>query len=636
MKKANLVVFQEDKEALFKSLQRHAVLMVISQGENIINSDNQTEEVLLQRAKKTLTTMKNFREEKPKFGDVTIVDVKDFEKENDEALKVIEDMEHQEELINSAKASIATIKEELKTLTPWLGMPFMLNELNNTKYASVHIGYIDIRKVELFKEKMDEFDCIYELYDKSRLGQTVCYFAFKDDEKALSDFIKEVGYTDANLPVLNKTMAGLIEEKNEEIKKKEQQIENSKKRIIELSNESQKIEIFNDQLLSQKVLKKVDYANTMDTTFVSGWVREDQVDLLKQAIDEATDLYDLEILDPASDEVPPTYTKNNKVVSQFEGITDMFSKPNYHEADPNPVMSFWYWILFGMMVGDVGYGILLLIATTLFIKLAKPKGGTKKLAKIICYSSITTIFWGIVFNSIFGATIFGEGGFISGDFFLAKISFAPLDNAITMMIVSVAVGALHILSGLVVKAIANIKNKQYLDMLGGQASWFLVIIGLAIYAASMFVDSLKSLGKIGLIITIAGASLVVLFKGHDKKGIFGKLFKGVLGLYDITAYMSDLLSYTRIMALVMSSAAVAMVMNTLAGMVQGNVIGYAMSFLIYIVGHIFNLVLGLLSAYVHDSRLQYIEFFGKFYEGGGYDFKPLSFETKYIYEIKQN
>ena len=139
---------------------------------------------------------------------------------------------------------------------------------------------------------------------------------------------------------------------------------------------------------------------------------------------------------------------------------------------------------------------------------------------------------------------------------------------------------------------------------------------------------------VGLVLVIIGVALILLFGGAHKKGIIGKFAFGLLGLYDVTSYLGDLLSYSRIMALVMSSAAVATVMNTLASMVGGGGISFIFSALIFVVGHIFNLVLGLLSAYVHDSRLQYIEFFGKFYEGGGVDFKPLSIETKHINEIK--
>lgn len=642
MKKAHLVVFQEDKDALLKSLQHYAVIMITSQEDSSNIRDTQNEEVMLQRASKTITMMKKYRETKPKIGEVTIVNYDEFVKEDQEAIKIIEEMEHLEEQINNAKAVIGTTKEELKLDLPWLSMPYMLNELSATKYTNVHVGYIDARKIDTFTSKMEEYGCIYNLYEKSRLGQAISYFVFKDDEEDLDQYMKEVGYVDANLPIVNKTMAGIVEEKNEKIADNERLITESLKQMVELSKRIETIQIYSDQLLTKKILKSADYANTNITTFIEGWVRSDQLEKLEKAVKEATDVYDIEISDPAEGEIPPTFTKNNRVVSQFEGITDMFSKPKYDEIDPNPVMSFWYWVLFGMMVGDFGYGILLLVFAVLFIKIAKPKGGTKKLAKIIAYSSVTTALWGIVFNSFFGASLFGEASIFGANSifgtnsFMTKITFAPLDSAMTMLVISVIIGALHIMTGIVVKAIANIKNGEILDMISGQLSWLLIFIGIGCYAGSMFLKDIPYLNYIGIGCAGLGAVLIILFKGHHKKGLIGKGLSGVLGLYDITGYMSDLLSYTRIMALVMSSAAVAMVMNTLAGMLQGSVFGFIMSLFVYAIGHIFNLVLGLLSAYVHDSRLQYIEFYGKFYEGGGYDFRPLSIETKYVYEIKEN
>ena len=174
--------------------------------------------------------------------------------------------------------------------------------------------------------------------------------------------------------------------------------------------------------------------------------------------------------------------------------------------------------------------------------------------------------------------------------------------------------------------IENIKDGNIIDMLAKNVSWILILLGIGAY----FLNSMVGIVMVGI-----GGLLIILFSGHTKKSILGKALGGILGLYDVTSYMGDLLSYSRIMALAMSSAAVAVVMNTLAQMVGGSVVGMIFAAIIFLVGHVFNLVLGLLSAYVHDSRLQYIEFYGKFYEGGGVDFKPLSIETKYIKEIKE-
>lgn len=375
-----------------------------------------------------------------------------------------------------------------------------------------------------------------------------------------------------------------------------------------------------DQILTQDAIDNVKYEKTIETIVIEGWVRIDTLEEVEKAVKEQTEYYDIEFSDPTDDEVVPTYTKNKKFVSQFETITDMFSKPNSKELDPNPVMSVWYWFLFGMMMGDAGYGIMMIVFCLILKKLMKPKGNTLKLMNIIMYSGVPTIFWGIMFGSYFGFNPQTDLGLNIWYW------FNPMEDPIKMLLVSVAIGALHLITGLVVKMIENIKDGNIIDMLAKNVSWILILLGIGAY----FLNSMVGIVMVGI-----GVLLIILFAGHTKKSILGKALGGILGLYDVTSYMGDLLSYSRIMALAMSSAAVAVVMNTLAQMVGGSVVGMIFAAIIFLVGHVFNLVLGLLSAYVHDSRLQYIEFYGKFYEGGGVDFKPLSIETKYIKEIKE-
>ena len=274
-----------------------------------------------------------------------------------------------------------------------------------------------------------------------------------------------------------------------------------------------------------------------------------------------------------------------------------------------------------MMVGDVGYGVVLGIVTFIFIKVFKPKGGTLQLAKILCLSSISTILWGVFFNSYFGFSL---------PFYKPIVGI--MDDPIKLLALSIAVGALHIITGLVMKIVKDCKKHEFQEMLGKDLSWILVIVGIGLLAVSLAVPSFNK--WIGIITALVGVALVILFAGHASKNIFARGAMGIAGLYDATSFLGDILSYSRVMALVMSSAAVASVMNVLAGMVAGSVVGYIAAALIFVVGHVFNLALGLLSAYVHDCRLQYIEFYGKFYEGGGKQFKPLTTKTKYNNDIK--
>ena len=203
------------------------------------------------------------------------------------------------------------------------------------------------------------------------------------------------------------------------------------------------------------------------------------------------------------------------------------------------------------------------------------------------------------------------------------ILFAPLDNPMAMLVFCMVIGVLHIFSGMAVKMAASIREGRFWDAIFDQLSWMMLIVGLGL----LFLPQTRTAGGV---LAIVGAAIVLLTAGREKKGFFGKVIGGFGGLYGITGYVSDILSYSRILALSLSSGVVGMVMNLLAGMVQGSVIGFACSLLIYAVGHVFNLAMGLLSAYVHDSRLQYIEFFNKFYEGGGYAFRPLQINPRFV------
>lgn len=614
MKKAHLVVLKEEKEKLFKSLQRYGELMIISESEG--QNSTVYEDSMLNKTNQTIKLLNKYRENKPLFGDYNVVDYNDFSNKKDESLVMLDEIEKCENLINNLKNENASLFEEIKMYEPWKRLEIRLSELKKSKMAKIHLGYVESKYLDSFTNLMNEYNNICDIFEKNRNGVAVFFVNYFEEDNEILEKLKQINYFEIVLPEKDQFVFEVLDELNEKIEMNNTQIEIKNKELSEYSKSITDVEILNDQLLNDKVLKETPYIPTANTVYIEGWVRSDRIERFTESVKKGAEVYDLEFSDPAPDDVVPTYTKNNKFVSPFESITDMFSKPNSKELDPNPVMSVWYWILFGMMMADAGYGLLMIIGVLVLKKLMKPVGKAANLYNIILYSAIPTMIWGVVFGSYFGYSIPG-----------IPYWFAPMDDAITMLLVSVAVGGLHIITGLIVKAVSNFRDHAYFDILSDQLSWILILCGIAL----LFVPSLK---QVAIVMCIVGVALIVLLHGRHKRGIIGKFFSGVLGLYDITSYMSDLLSYSRIMALAMSSASVAMVMNKLAEMVSGGVVGTIFSIIIYAVGHVFNLVLGLLSAYVHDSRLQYIEFFGKFYEGGGVDFQPLSIKSKYIKEIK--
>lgn len=614
MKKAHLVVLKEEKEKLFKSLQRYGEIMIISDSEESISTTY--EDGMLNKTGQTIKLLTSYREKKPMFGDYNIVDYSDFENKKEESLLLVDEVENCETSINNLKNENSLLNEEIKIYEPWRELEIRLDEVKLPKMVKIHLGFIEGKNVDNFVNVMEDYGNIYKVLGKNKNGQAVFYIDYYEEDLEISERLRSINYTEATLPEQDKFVFEILNELNEKIEENNLEIVNKQEKLKALSSSITDVQILNDQILNDKVLKEAPYKPTIDTVYIEGWVRSDRLERFEESVKKGAEIYDLEFSDPEPNDVVPTFTKNNKFVTPFESITDMFSKPNSKEMDPNPVMSVWYWILFGMMMADAGYGLLMIIGALILKKVMRPVGKAANIYNIILYSAIPTMIWGVVFGSYFGYSIPG-----------VPYWFAPMDDAIMMLLVSVVVGALHIMTGLVVKAIANFKDHAYLDILSDQLSWILIMCGIGMF----FIPALKNVAIVSCVI---GVALIILLHGRHKKGIIGKFVFGVLGLYDITSYMSDLLSYSRIMALAMSSASVAMVMNKLAEMVSGGAVGTIFSALIYIVGHVFNLVLGLLSAYVHDSRLQYIEFFGKFYEGGGVDFQPLTIKSKYISEIK--
>lgn len=612
MKKAHILVLKEDQNKLLQSLQRYGVFMPISISDNTIG-DTIVEEQNIQRTQQTLKLLSKYQEKKS-FGNFNVVNYDEFANIDPKRHELLENVEKTKLQIDELKQENEAISERQKYFMPWVDLDIKLNEVNDTKYTIFHIGYLDPKNLEKAKDILLDAGSAFYIFGDSDDGKAFIFINYYQEDKEIYQKIKNLGFVDTELPKEDEYVNRIVFECEAKINSNNEKIIELEKLLNEYASNIKELEILNDQLLTKSELKKVRAKKTNRAVYLEGWVRSDQVEVFKKAVAEATSIYDLEIRDPNEDETPPTATKNNKFVEMFEPVTEMFATPNHQELDPNPPMAPWYWIIFGMMMGDAGYGLVMILLFALLINIMKPKGNSLKLMKMLMYSGITTIFWGVLFGSYFGAT-------------WNPILLVPMEQPLEMLILSVAIGALHIITGLIVKAYANIIDKKYFSALFDQFSWIMVLVGIGL----LFLPSYANVGKALIII---GAIIIILTAGRAKKNIFGKIGGGFTGLFGITGYMSDILSYSRILALSLSSAVIAMVMNMLAGMLQASVIGFIFSIPVYIIGHVFNIGMSLLSAYVHDSRLQYIEFYGKFYEGGGYAFKPLSLQLKYVDDVK--
>jgi len=302
-------------------------------------------------------------------------------------------------------------------------------------------------------------------------------------------------------------------------------------------------------------------------------------------------------------------------------------------VDPTPIFSLFYLTFFGIMFADVGYGLILAAASFMMVRSGKLEGGAYKFIKQLGYCGISSAIWGVVFGSFFGNLIpVASELFLGNAIQIEPLWIDPVENAMTMLAFSCIFGVVHLFVGLGVKAYKHIRDGRFAEAVNDSFLWYILIIGLGLLLAGDMLFA--GAGTIGKWMSIGGAGGIVLLPVLIGKGV-GKLV-GLWNLYGITGYVADILSYARLLALCLAGSVIALVFNTLAAMAGGtSVIGAFIFILVVVVAHVFNFLLSGLGAFVHSIRLQYVEFFGKFFEGKGEPFQPFMNNTKYVKIVKE-
>ncbi|MGX7350590.1 V-type ATP synthase subunit I [Enterococcus canis] len=321
----------------------------------------------------------------------------------------------------------------------------------------------------------------------------------------------------------------------------------------------------------------------------------------------------------------PTKLRNHKVVAPFEMLTEMYSLPKYDEIDPTPIMTPFYMVFFGMMVADIGYGLLMLLATLVVRKVLVLPRGMKRFADFFFILSFPTIIWGFIYGSFFGATLPPTILGVASPFPILSTT----DDVNTILLLSVIFGFIQIMVGLMVNGIELTKRKQYLASVSESFAWQGLLVGILIAVVGQLLVKSSTLLWVGAGVALVSALLIVAVPVIQSKSKVKGFAKGLYGLYGLTGYIGDLVSYTRLMALGISGGSIAAAFNMLVAFMPP-VARFTVGLLLIVALHALNIFLSLLSAYVHGARLQYVEFFGKFYQGGGRPFAPLKTAEKYI------
>ena len=529
------------------------------------------------------------------------------------------------------KAEQNRLQNEIDSLSHWKNLPFSLGYAG-TKNTGLVLGLLPVGQKDenvnnAFEEAGIAAHC--ETVAAEGDGSYVYVLYHKQYEQETMIALSKLGFGASSVSG-NDLPEKMIEKLSAQIELLEKEKENQIEELRKMAEDKIRLEALYDYISEciEKEKAHAKLAGTEYTVMMSGWATAEMADAVADELEKRfmciaqTDV-------PGEDEDYPILLRNPGFVKPAETVTEMYSLPAPHSMDPNKLMAPFFYLLFGMMVSDAGYGLVLVLATWFILKKYKPQGQAEKLMRLICYGGWATILWGVIFGGYFGDTIQVAYKMATGNTLTIPYLMNPSEDPISVLVLSLIIGLIHLFAGMGANAYLLIKRGKVWDAIFDIGFWYLVLGGLGVFALGMMLPGTPVM-DIGMWVAIAGVVGLICTQGRAKKNFFGKLIGGIGSLYDIVSYLSDLLSYSRLLALGLSTGVVASVVNTMGSMGGNNVVGWILFIAVFLIGHIFNIAINTLGAYVHSSRLQYVEFFGKFYESGGKAFVPFKRPRKYV------
>ncbi len=628
MKRIALIAHKADQEAILKALQATSAVQIIDvAGEDAAEDDPKLSltQSNVNKLGGTLKTVRPYVEKKGMLAARPEAALSDITGQIPGAIAFSDQLEGLSRELASVKSELEKNESVMESLRVWKTFPGDMMRFQTAKNVHYFIGLIAAADVERINEI--EVCTEYQFFGDGMTRPCVIACA-KEEAKSVANFLKSLAWTDFAFPKLPGTPGQVIcqlEAANQQLQARHETL--SAQIAKEASGNGELIENAYDAAVIERdrAQAAAELMHTSATFQLEGWVPEDKLQAVERAAQSVTDAYSLTARDPLDDEIPPSYVENSKFSEPFEQVTNLYSRPDPKGLDATPYMAPFYVLLFGLMLSDTGYGLILALGCALYIKLKKPAGMSGGFARVLLWGGLSTIVWGVLVGTFFGMdfdVLFG-----TTDRFPLLID--PMSDPISMLILCFGLGVLHILFGVGLKMKMSFSQGDWQTAVFDNFSWMLIIIGLL----GLAVPSLKT---VGMIMAIVGALMILLFKGRAKKNVFGRTISGLGELYQVTGFLSDILSYARLFALGIATGVIASVFNDLCGMLMGaeniffRILGIAVAIVLLVALHLFNIGINTLGAFVHCARLQYVEFYGKFYETGGREFRPLRYQTRHV------
>ena len=551
---------------------------------------------------------------------------------------------------NQKRMVFQNIEKQIEALVPWMGLTVPVS-YTGTRKTSVLIGTMaGAQSLEALYGLLAKGAPQVEALDIQIISTDKDYtylavVCLNKDVQAVEEALRAGGFAKPAQSV-NKVPSEYQKELQAEMDEAVRQISALEKEIVDSAGSRQDLRMVSDyyRIRAEKYEILGQLPQTRNTFALSGYVPAFQADKVVKEFSEKYDaVVETEMIQ--EEEVPPVLLKNNGFSESVEGVLASFGLPGKGEMDPTFFTSVFYVFLFGLMLSDAAYGLIVALACgILLVKCPRMATNLRKSIKLFFWCGISTLIWGIMFGGYFGDVV----DVVSETFFGHKVTipalwFVPLNDPMRLLLYSMLFGVIHLFTGLALKGYMCIRDGRYMDFVCDCVLWFLLLLGLigmllptelfaGIAGAQIyFPEALKAAVKW---MAIIGAVGIVLMSGRANKNFGVRIALGAYDLYGMTSWLSDVLSYSRLLALGLATGVIASVVNQMGSMGGKSIIGVILFIVVFLIGHTFNIGINLLGAYVHTCRLQYVEFFGKFYEGGGKAFEPFMLKTKYV-DIKE-
>lgn len=552
--------------------------------------------------------------------------------------------------ISENNANVVKLENQIEALAPWMSLDVPM-AYEGTESTKMLVGTMSrVMTLEEIRAAVAEHEPDLDAYDIQILSSDkdltyVSVFCLQEDAQRLEDALRASGFARPS-QVVNKVPARFKADLEKEIEKLNIATKKIEERIKEEEGNREDLKLVADyyRIRADKYQVLGQLPQSKKTFLVSGYVPQRAVPLLNKKIG---DVYDctVDVEEIKEDEEAPVMLQNGTISTAAESVLESYGLPKKGEVDPTKVMSVFYIVLFGMMLSDAAYGLIVFLACFIMVKKFPRMGqGMKKAIKLFMYCGISTLIWGILFGGYFGDVV----DVVTETFFGSKVTipalwFVPLSDPMKLLIFSMILGVIHLFVGLGMKGYMYVKEKDYMGLICDVIFWYMLLLGLILMLvpSSLFASIAGTqivfppfMNMVAKGLAIAGALGLLFFAARDNKNFGLRIALGAYELYNITGWLSDVLSYSRLLALGLATGVIASVVNKMGSMMGNSVIGVIGFILVFLVGHTLNLAINLLGAYVHTNRLQFVEFFGKFYEGGGRPFNPFKENTKYV-DIKE-